>query len=757
MDFLEADGDPAEADGLSAPKARQIVQLLQRGHPFARSVEYRRDHAHDVVVLDLDIEVPQLRVHDVRSVERVSVAFDREDRLLPEVLALRADFPVVPHLNLRDRERPRSLCLFEEQYRDLKARWTARMLVERIREWLRLTARGELHGVDQPLEPLLIQTAGTIIIPHDLVDQPGKLQPVSLAAWTDHRGRWMFVAQRVGPEEAPRGGGGPPRVVATTFWGAARQHGSIRHTPKTLRGLHDLLAEAGDDLLGHVRSQLVEWKERGALDAQVLFLIAIPKTRVAGGEVETIDTLAFLTGHSVRSIGQEVGRWKEVVKGGDVGLLLPIEVGKRGDAVALDLLNVTRTVSRATGAWLNGLDARPDPRITAIGAGALGSQVLMNAARAGWGRWTVIDDDTLLPHNLVRHACDARYVGRPKAHVIADAANGIVDEAPAFTPLAADVLAPGEQRDAVDRSLRDADVVVDMSASVVVARFLARDIADGGRRLSLFLNPTGADLVLLAEDRERTVRIDALEMQYYRAVLGEPGLHGHLDAPPGRLRYGRSCRDVTRRLPQEMVSLHAAVASRALRVAIEADTAAFRVWRIEEPSFGVRAIDFEVAPTQEYQCDHWRLSIDATLVGRLQRLRQEKLPSETGGVLLGTLDLERRIIYVADAIRSPIDSVEYPTAYLRGCRGLEDQVREAERSTAYQLQYIGEWHSHPAGHSCRPSEDDRTLLTWLTHHMGADGLPGVVLILGDGLTIAPYAGSLLDGGGVDLHQMARRP
>jgi Prokaryotic homologs of the JAB domain len=109
---------------------------------------------------------------------------------------------------------------------------------------------------------------------------------------------------------------------------------------------------------------------------------------------------------------------------------------------------------------------------------------------------------------------------------------------------------------------------------------------------------------------------------------------------------------------------------------------------------------------------------------------------------------------VADAIRSPIDSVEYPTAYIRGCRGLEDQVREAERKTAYQLQYIGEWHSHPAGHACRPSDDDRTLLTWLTYHMGADGLPGVVVIVGDA-TVAPYVGSILSGDRIDIHQMAR--
>ncbi len=152
------------------PKARDVAEFLARGHPYARLVESRVTDTEDIVVVDLDVEVPQAPVHDIRRVERVSVGFDRKDQRTPEVLALRVDFPVTPHQNLRPRERPRSLCLFEEHYIDLKRRWTPAMLVERLREWLRLTARGELHGEDQPLEALLLNTAGTIVVPHQLFD-----------------------------------------------------------------------------------------------------------------------------------------------------------------------------------------------------------------------------------------------------------------------------------------------------------------------------------------------------------------------------------------------------------------------------------------------------------------------------------------------------------------------------------------------------------------------------------------------------------
>jgi tRNA A37 threonylcarbamoyladenosine dehydratase len=39
-----------------------------------------------------------------------------------------------------------------------------------------------------------------------------------------------------------------------------------------------------------------------------------------------------------------------------------------------------------------------------FGAGALGSQLMNNLSRAGFGRWTIVDNDKLLPHNLARNA-----------------------------------------------------------------------------------------------------------------------------------------------------------------------------------------------------------------------------------------------------------------------------------------------------------------------------------------------------------------
>ena len=50
---------------------------------------------------------------------------------------------------------------------------------------------------------------------------------------------------------------------------------------------------------------------------------------------------------------------------------------------------------------------------------------------------------------------------------------------------------------------------------------------------------------------------------------------------------------------------------------------------------------------------------------------------------------------------------------------------------AVVLEYVGEWHSHPAGHDCAPSALDRRLFGWLIDLMSIDGRPALMLIVGE--------------------------
>lgn len=60
-----------------------------------------------------------------------------------------------------------------------------------------------------------------------------------------------------------------------------------------------------------------------------------------------------------------------------------------------------------------------DKKVAVIGCGSLGSKVAVMLARAGVGNFFLVDDDLLLPDNLVRNELDWREVGVHKVHAVA--------------------------------------------------------------------------------------------------------------------------------------------------------------------------------------------------------------------------------------------------------------------------------------------------------------------------------------------------
>jgi len=217
---------------IRSERAKQLVRALRDGHcAYASPVECRATGTTDLVIFDVDVERAQHRARAVERVERIAAAFCVTEDLAPEVLALRRDFPVVPHLNLRDEEFPRSLCLYDEPWRDVRRRWTAPTFVETIRTWLALTATGELHADDQPLEPLLLGAAATILFPHDLFDGDGSpAEPLIVSAIDESQSTRLLMARRLGGASPDKGW----LSVAVVVVGGALQHGVIRRKPRTL-------------------------------------------------------------------------------------------------------------------------------------------------------------------------------------------------------------------------------------------------------------------------------------------------------------------------------------------------------------------------------------------------------------------------------------------------------------------------------------------------------------------------------------------
>ena len=727
LEYVDLPGEPVGVGALVIPRAHDLLSAIVGGRlDFVRLVECRTSPGTsiEILVIEVDVERPQIVVNPIRRVERLAVLLAADDETYPEVIALRKDFPVVPHLNISQDENTRSLCLYDQSWDEVKARWTAPGFIERVRRWLADTAIGSLHREDQPLEQVLAGSGYTLVIPWSAInanDDTATRLDVVLIPSEEHRG--TLIAIPLSAKERPK----KLQFTASMFFAGSRQHGVIRRAPRTLEDLCEFVRTEDFDLLAELRERVIGWKDDGCLDVSLIIVIAFPLQRGEVATVEVTDTWAFLTTENVYEVGKRIGVWDK--SNGKVGeFITPIEA-LRGAAVTLDIVRPHFSFSRSSAARASGVDA-VDAKTVAVGVGAIGSQIVLNLVRGGFGQWTVIDDDELLPHNLARHALLSHGIGWPKAVVLGATISSFFDDEPAATAIPANVLRPGEAKGKIDSAFAESDLILDFSASVPVSRHLARDVQSEARRVSLFLNPRGSDLVCIREDTKRIMPLDGLEAQYYRAVIRDPALSGHLAVNEARTRYARSCRDVSFSIPTHLVSMHSAIAAQAIRTSYSSEDPAVRIWHADPSTCAVSIVDVPLFTSFRAQIGGWTVVIDQWLMDHLQHLRAERLPNETGGVLIGMYDLPRKTVYVVDTIHSPGDSKERPTLYIRGCEGLEERVIDISAETAGELEYIGEWHSHPDGCSCAPSNDDLNLFANITDRMTAAGYPALMAIVG---------------------------
>jgi len=275
-----------------------------------------------------------------------------------------------------------------------------------------------------------------------------------------------------------------------------------------------------------------------------------------------------------------------------------------------------------------------------------------------------------------------------------------------------------------------ADVIIDASASVAVSRHLADVTNVTARRACVFFNPTGSSVVVMTENAERTITLRDLEAQYHRLVLTEPSLANHLKAGPDGVRYSASCRALTNRIPATRAALLSAIAARGLADSLSDPGASLKIWTNSDNG-QVHVVEHTEAVVHHVDAETWMISYGDDVLGDLARLRESKLPNETGGILLGIADMSRKSIHIAYALPQPLDSEGTKTGFERGVVGVLDEVNRVVESSMHQLRYVGEWHSHPRQSSAWPSVIDLSQLAWLDSELAIEGLPGLMAIAAD--------------------------
>jgi integrative and conjugative element protein (TIGR02256 family) len=172
------------------------------------------------------------------------------------------------------------------------------------------------------------------------------------------------------------------------------------------------------------------------------------------------------------------------------------------------------------------------------------------------------------------------------------------------------------------------------------------------------------------------------------------------------------------------------LAAEGIRRELDSGHGGIRIWSVAADG-SAQLHHYPLVSGTRASIGEWSVMVDGNVVARLRAERQKHLPNETGGILLGIVDFERKAIHVAHALSAPPDSQETEAGFERGVQGLTPEIEKGCEAVMHQVRYVGEWHSHPRGASARASSTDVKQIAWLSINLRSEGCPAVMLIVGE--------------------------
>jgi hypothetical protein len=719
--------DPSD---LQLERAGQLFQAAMHDEDCA-FIECRRseDNGREVVVVDLKAHgIPTRCRIGIEFPERIAFVVPRDPRRLVIALMLRKEFPVLIHQNQTPADTPRDLCLHYEPKEAVLRTWTAQRFIRRVKWWLASSATGTLHAADQLPETLFFNSDNELVVPPSFNELVAAGRKFGVALSETHVGGGNTYLLFEAPEQYI-GSPEPIQIVLPPV-----VHGYIEDTPQTMEALAQMFASRNVDLLGLMREQVASrLSPQGAKQpfggVYTIIVLHTPMRRLVDEAPSRTLHHAFIIFEPFLEVGRKIGAlllhegtyFRENALFGQAA-----EVQNLGTMLlaqfALLRRNDTKDFRSQSGSDDEGMKS------VLVGAGALGSSMLNLWARSGWGTWTVIDKDHIKPHNLTRHVAVDAQIGHGKALVVSGAAIAATKDSSRFRALQADAMSLGNAEVAAE--LGAASLVIDASTTLEYPR-LASDTVNLPRHISVFLTPSGRSSVLLAENADRSINLRTIESQYYRALINESWGQYHLVGNLGTFWSGASCRDISFRLSLAQVQLHAANLAQMVTQSAMSCDARIAVWHRDTDTGAVQAYAVPAFKATTREIGDFTVNLDEGLEDELRAMRAALLPNETGGILLGYHDLSLKRIVIVKACPAPTDSVGTPTSFVRGIQGVAELLKDAGTRTANIVGYLGEWHSHPRGHSANASRDDVVQLVGLALSMVEDGLPALQLIVGE--------------------------
>jgi integrative and conjugative element protein (TIGR02256 family) len=721
-----------EASALKSPLARALAaNIAGASAEFTTLRECRAiDEADmEIVSFDIQVDLPQRPVYPIKPVEVISVCFARKGDFPPAVLVARPDFPDTPHQNLVPIGHPSALCIDDRPWEDVRSSYTVSELISRIQTWFAKASQGELHGDDQPFDPFFAYEGGHQIIVSAGGERAMNEGKALRVAASDSRARFLIVDAA---DEA-RQGRGKLQVQILHVDVEPQAMRRIRFAPRTLHELSEMLANRGVDITGLLQKSILDWLAIGKADSNESWvfcvLLRMPQIHPRTGAAGAMMPMAFICEAGPGEIGVRLGVLEKNSSDAAKHVQYVRTLLAKPDVTQLDLpvyyAPVHFELDARRAAEIAGRGTPDKRRVLMVGAGSLGSSLSEALAREGLFSWTIVDDDDLLPHNVARHTLTGAELGRGKAETLRTRLRLIrPDTDPNF--IRENVLAE-RLSDELEQGLRDANLILDASASIPVSRFLA-DHPSPARRICAFFTPNGKSGVLMIESGDRSTNLRDLEASYLYEVSSNPAFAGHL-SDARNLRYTGACRALTSRIPSSSVVVLTGLIAHGVSRNLNRPDAVLQIWSIED-NHSISCANAETL-VERTAVENWTILLPRSLSLELRARRAAMLPNETGGPLMGLIDYDAKTIAITHALVPPNDSVALPTSFVRGTRRLRQAIEQAQTRTGGQTRYIGEWHSHPRGASAAPSGTDVKQIAELSMILNLDGMPALTLIIAD--------------------------
>ena len=693
---------------------RQLESLLTKDDSsYGRLTKIDVMDGRDIIYINFTpTSLCQYRAYDIRNIEPIIITLEKDSR--PVVFSNRDDFPVTSHQN-PSVDGHRELCLFELSYNELKHLLDGSFLLRQIDDWLCKVASNELHGTTQPIEPYFMPVYDTVVF-NNVFDTTFFLRPFEVG------GRKYNI------QENQQQTNKDFRVLHLPFNLEVETDNIIRPLPQNIQELSECFSDFGfgDKIVETVLAIDPTISGNDQVNKmRILMSLIIKKTLNSDdGSRSEFEYRCILTSKSIGQIRRPLG-----LNQSSPGLQSLADID-------IEHCNWYQNFDRSLAAIYNGIYDHPARKchILQIGVGAVGSQILDNCIKAGFGNWTLIDKDIFLPHNVARHRLDARFFGNHKTRLLEDLIKRTyADEESVARKISypIDVL-DSEHEIIVSKLIEESDIILDTAASPAVSKFIAIDNDHNKRVVSFFMNPSGTSAIALIEDKERICRLDTIECEYFKRLIDNPEQHRHHFDRTDKVYYSASCRDSSAIISQDLVAMFSALCSKKLKKLTKSESAEVLIWN--ETGDGITVDTFTPALyTREERKDSedntWTIFISSVVMKELENMRLEAGTVETGGVLIGGMDKFRNIIYVVGNIPAPDDSIRTPTSYIRGCKGLPKKIENVERLTHNSLGYIGEWHSHPGANTEKSNDDDK-LHESIKEFTSSNCSPAIMIIVG---------------------------